>query len=263
MRTEVLADLCRQVELLSKTTGAFILRQRERTKTVEAKSYNNFVTQVDRASEKMFVDGLRQLLPEAGFITEENTATQQAEYRWVIDPLDGTTNFIHGVPCFCTSVALLHHDEPILGVIYEVNLDECFSAYRKGGAYCNGKSIHVSAAQTLPESLLATGFPYYDYGRMKPYLDLFADLMQHSRGLRRLGSAATDMAYVACGRFEAFYEYGLHPWDVAAGIILVKEAGGAVCDFSGGENYLFGTDIICGTKGVCAALAEKTKQYFP
>lgn len=261
MRTEVLADLCRQVELLSKTTGAFILRQRERV-TVETKSYNNFVTQVDRASEKMLVEGLRQLLPEAGFITEENTATEQAEYRWVIDPLDGTTNFIHGVPCFCTSVALLHHDEPILGVIYEVNLDECFSAFRKGGAYCNGKSIRVSNAQTLPESLLATGFPYYDYGRMKPYLDLFADLMQNSRGLRRLGSAATDMAYVACGRFEAFYEYGLHPWDVAAGIILVKEAGGEVCDFKGESNYLFGTDIICGTPGVCSALAEKTKKFF-
>ncbi|MCU0435298.1 MAG: inositol monophosphatase [Bacteroidia bacterium] len=261
-----LADLCATVQTISMRVGEFIRSQREVFKPgdVEEKSHNNLVSYVDKTAEQMFVDALAPLLPEAGFITEEDDQRATGtHYNWIIDPLDGTTNFVHGVPCYATSVALAENGVPVLGVIYEIGQDECFYGWRNGGCWCNGKRVHIAQTRELRRALLGTGFPYYDHGLLKPYLALFEDLLQNSTGLRRPGSAATDMAYVACGRFDAFYEYGLHSWDVAAGIILIEEAGGVVTDFEGKPNPLSGSRIVCGTPGVHAELLEKIKHYFP
>ena len=218
--------------------------QKLRSSDIEQKSFNNFVTYVDRESEALIVDRLGKLLPGSGFIAEESPELRQSELTWVIDPLDGTTNFIHGVPMYCVSIGLMQQSEVILGVIYEVNLKECFYTWRNAPSFKNNEIIRVSKTTRVSDSLFATGFPYHDYGRMDDYLDIFRHLMQHSRGVRRLGSAAADLAYVAAGRFDGFYEYGLSPWDVSAGALLVKNAGGRVSDFSGGENHIFGKEII-------------------
>jgi myo-inositol-1(or 4)-monophosphatase len=240
-------EICLKVCEIAKQAGAFIRAERNKivAHQVEVKSLNSLVTYVDKTSEKMLVEALQELLPDAGFITEEETINKKSEnLSWIIDPLDGTTNFIHGVPCFSVSIALMEEGKVVIGVIYEVNLDECFYAWKNGGAFLNGEKINVTTTKKLSDTLLATGFPYYDYERMQSYLKLLAELMEKTRGIRRLGSAATDLAYVACGRFDAFYEYSLHPWDVAAGVLIVQEAGGAVTDFEGGDNYIFGKEII-------------------
>ena len=233
------------------------------TEEIEEKSSNNFVTWVDKTSEIKLLKGLREILPGSGFIGEENTqGNHKADYTWIVDPLDGTTNFIHNIPLYCISIGLMHKDEIIVGVIYEINSKECFYAWKGGGAYLNGRRIAVSDTKSVKDALLATGFPYYDYGRLDEYLELFKHLMQHSHGLRRLGSAAADLAWVACGRFDAFYEYGLSPWDVAAGILLVKEAGGKVSDFKGGDNYLFGGEIIVANNHIFKELADIVSTFF-
>ena len=202
-------------------------------------------------------------MPEAGFIVEEKSiAEQQADYQWIIDPIDGTTNFVHGVPLFCISIALAFKNEVILGVIYNPMTEELFSAYKDGGAFLNGHPIQVSKAEKLEDSLIATGFPYDDFDREKQYLEILQKLMHQSRGIRRLGSAAIDLAYVADGRFDAFYEYGLNPWDVAAGICIVKEAGGNVCDFKGGDNMLFGEEIIATNGKIDHELIDLIKDSF-
>jgi myo-inositol-1(or 4)-monophosphatase len=242
------AQICDAVIDISKKTAIYI--QSERGKIVkdqvEVKGLNDFVTRVDKTSEKLIVDALEPLVKGAGFIAEENTKPKHGDiYNWIIDPLDGTTNFIHGVPCYCISIALMENDKIVVGVIYELNLQECFYAWKNGGAYLNGNKIHVSNATTLKNSLLATGFPYYDYKWLDEYLSLFKYFMKNTHGVRRLGSAAADMAYVAAGRFEGFYEYSLKPWDVAAGTIIISEAGGKVSDFSGNDNFIFGQQIVC------------------
>lgn len=211
----------------------------------------------------MIVDGLRPLIESAGFITEENTASVTGErYSWIIDPLDGTTNYIHGMPCFCISIALIDKEELVLGVVHELNFDECFYAWKDGGAFMNGEPIHVSKIQKLSDSLLATGFPYHDYGRMKPYMEVFDHFMRNTHGLRRLGSAAADLAYVACGRFEAFYEYGLNAWDVAGGAIIVQEAGGMVKDFSGGKDFVFGMEMVASNGFVGVEMLDVIRERF-
>ena len=242
-----LEHICEQVCRLAKTTGEFIKKEALNftLDKVEVKGENNFVTYIDKNSEDKLVKGLKAILPEAGFITEEGTvAEEKTRFRWVIDPLDGTTNFIHGLPPYAISIGLLDEEVPILGVIYEVTASECFYAWEGGKAYLNGKEIHVSLASTVSESLIATGFPYYDFSKVIDFMDTLNYFFVHSHGVRRIGSAATDLAYVACGRFDAFYEYSLHPWDVAAGAIIVKQAGGKVTDFSGNKNYIFGGEIV-------------------
>jgi myo-inositol-1(or 4)-monophosphatase len=260
-----LEAICRDVCTAARTTGAFIRAEQHKLKTdqVEVKSRNSLVTYVDKQSEEILVTALTPLIPGAGFITEEETTTIQGEtYNWVIDPLDGTTNFIHGIPCFAVSIGLIREGVPILGVIYEVNLDECFYAWEGSQAFLNDHPIQVSKAAKLEDSLIATGFPYYDHEREEEYLLLFRELMHNTRGLRRLGSAATDLAYVACGRFEAFYEYSLHPWDVCAGAFLVQQAGGRVCDFKGGTDYLFGKSIVAVNPGIFQEFMIKVGKYF-
>jgi myo-inositol-1(or 4)-monophosphatase len=197
------------------------------------------VSYVDKTAEIALVKGLRILLPEAGFVTEEKTATIAGEqYDWIIDPLDGTTNFIHGLPTYAISIALQCDGELVLGVVYEINRDECFSAWKNGGAYLNDKQISVSKASAIENTLLATGFPYYEFGRLDAYLAVLKELMQRCHGVRRIGSAAIDLAYVACGRFDGYFEFNLNSYDVAAGIVLVREAGGQVFDFTGGNNSI-------------------------
>ncbi|OFX50005.1 MAG: inositol monophosphatase [Bacteroidetes bacterium GWA2_30_7] len=239
--------ICSESIILIKNTGEFIRNQKDilSEKSVEVKGLHNYVTYVDKTAEKMLVDGLRKILPNSGFITEEETASHKnEEFIWVIDPLDGTTNYIHGLPPFAISVALMQNNKTVIGIIYEIMLDECFYAFEGGSAYLNGKQINVSKTEKVNNSLIATGFPYYNYARIKPFLSTLEFFMKNSHGIRRIGSAATDLAYVACGRFDSFYEYSLSPWDVAAGAFIVEKAGGKVSDFSGGNNYIFGKEII-------------------
>lgn len=245
--TSELAQIAEEVTFVAREAGAFILNERKgfSSSKVEKKGLNDFVSYVDKGAEKIIVARLKMLLPQAGFITEEGTEKRDANpLKWVIDPLDGTTNFIHGMPFYAVSIALLMENEPLIGVIYEINQDEMFTATNGGGAFLNGKAIHVSEATTVADSLLGTGFPYYDYHLLDQYLALFKHLMKHSHGIRRPGSAATDLAYVACGRFDGFYEYSLSPWDVAAGVLLVREAGGIVTDFQGEDEPIFSKQII-------------------
>jgi len=241
--------LCHKVVELSKEVGSFIKNERLKFSSdkIEIKGKNDLVSYVDKTSEERIVKRLSELIPESGFIAEEGTSTKKGEiYNWVIDPLDGTTNFIHGIPCFSISIALMRDQELVLGVIYEINLDECFYAWEGSKAYLNEKEIRVSSIHKLSDSLLATGFPYYDYHKLNEYMELFKHFMKNTHGLRRLGSAATDLAYVACGRFEGFYEYSLQPWDVAAGAFIVQQAGGKVTDFKGGKDFIFGKELVAG-----------------
>lgn len=258
-------NLCLRVCDIAKETGAFIREEAKKfkTSTVEVKGHNNFVSYVDKTSEQKLVTALSELLHEAGFIAEEGTSDKKGErFNWIVDPLDGTTNFIHGFPCYAISIALMENNKTVLGVIYEINQNECFYAWKDSDAFMNYNKITVSSTPTLKDSLLGTGFPYYDYGKMDAYLQLFRHFMQHSHGLRRPGSAATDLAYLACGRFDGFYEYSLAPWDVAAGAFIVQRAGGVVTDFSGGENYIFGKEIVAGNALVFQELQETVKRFM-
>jgi len=260
-----LHNICDGVCAIAQETGAYIRSQTgQLTKGhVESKGIHNFVTYVDKTAELQLVAALQKLLPEAGFIVEENTTDKKsADYHWVVDPLDGTTNFIHGLPVFCVSIALMHQSEVVVGVVYEINLDECFRAVKGHGAFLNDRPISVSAARSVNDTLLATGFPYYDFKRMNYYMELFTWCLRNSHGVRRLGSAAADLAYVACGRYGGYFEYSLSPWDVAAGSLLVAEAGGLVSDFSGGNNFIHGNEIIATNPYIYTELLHQVKLAF-
>ncbi|NOW93494.1 inositol monophosphatase family protein [Mucilaginibacter sp. SG564] len=260
-----LKNITEQVIEVSKQAGDFIRQERKtfNADKIEYKGLNDLVSYVDKTAEKLIVEGLKKILPEAGFITEEKTTTTVGErYNWIIDPLDGTTNFIHGIPSFSVSIALKEYDELVAGVVYEVNLDECFYAWKDGPAYFNGTEIRVSNNQTVANSLLATGFPYYDFGKQDAYIALFADLMKNCHGLRRLGSAAVDLVYTACGRFDAFYEYNLNSWDVAAGIVIVRQAGGEVVTFSGGSDVLEAREVVATNGKITGELVQYIQKYF-
>lgn len=260
-----LERITKRVEETARKAGKFILNERLKfsSEKIQIKGHNDFVSYVDKSAEQLIVDELKEILPVAGFITEEGTEKRDNNpLKWVIDPLDGTTNFIHGVPCFAVSIALIHEKEPMIGVVYEVNQHEMFSAWKNGGAFLNDLPMAVSSNGTVKDSLLGTGFPYYDYQYMEQYMELFKYLMQHSRGLRRPGSAATDLAYVASGRFDAFYEYSLSPWDVAAGVLLVREAGGIVTDFSGGDDAIFTKEIIAANNLVHEELLALVRRFM-
>jgi myo-inositol-1(or 4)-monophosphatase len=260
-----LEKLCMEAVRIARAAGSFIqMEAKEFTaKSVEYKGKNNLVSYVDKKAEDMIVIALSSLLSDAGFIAEENSERPRgAQYNWIIDPLDGTTNFVHGIPVYSTCIALMKDDEVLLGVVYEMNLDECFYAWKGGGAWLNGSRIHVSKTAKLSEALIATGFPYYDYALMTEYMKVFEYCMRNTHGIRRLGSAAVDIVYVACGRFEGFYEYGLNAWDVAAGVCIVKEAGGKVSDFSGGDNYIFGREIITSNAATYEEFLMVVKKEF-
>ncbi len=245
--------------------GKFIDAEQTKLTTdkVETKDIHNFVTYVDKNAEKQLVEKLGKLLPEAGFLTEEKTTTRKGDkYNWIIDPLDGTTNYIHGLRPVAISVALQRNDKTILGIVHEIGLNETFYAIENKQAQLNGKDIYVTDTQNIADALVATGFPYYDYDKLPEFMQTLEYFMQNSHGLRRLGSAATDLAYVACGRFEAFYEYSLSPWDVAAGAFIVEQAGGKVCDFSGGNNYIYGREIIATNSKIFNVFLHEIKKMM-
>lgn len=256
-------NLCIDVQKIAQRGAMYIQSQTFDASWLEVKSKNSFVSRVDKTTEGILVEALQRLLPEAGFLTEEETIVQpNKKLRWIIDPLDGTTNYIHGIPCYCVSIALEVEGVIVLGVVYEVNRNECFYAMKGGGAYLGQEKISVSKTKFLADSLLATGFPYYDFDQTSAYLNVLDHLMQQSRGIRRMGSACADLAYVACGRFDGFFEYSLHPWDVAAGSLLVQEAGGQCFDFKGGEDYIYGKSILCGNSLVLNELQKLIRDHF-
>jgi myo-inositol-1(or 4)-monophosphatase len=257
--TQQTIEIVRQAAAFIQQEAALFSRDK-----IEYKDLNNLVSYVDKEAEKLLVTGLSKILPEASFITEEGTTGQEPDptaLNWIIDPLDGTTNFIHGIPVYCVSVGLARGKELLSGVILEPSLNEVFYAWKGGGAWCNGKSIKVSKVESLQESLIATGFPYYKFEKQKRYMYILELLMQKTHGIRRMGAAAVDLAYVAAGRFDGFYEYNLNSWDMAAGVLLIQEAGGTVTDFNGGDNYLFGGDIIAASGGH-AELVETIRTNF-
>lgn len=249
--------LLREVINLSRSVGSFIKEEQVSEKEVEVKSKNSLVTYVDKTAEKRIVNKLSELIPQAGFIAEEGTSDKKGEeWNWIIDPLDGTTNFIHKLPCYSISIALMKNNEIVLGVVYEINNDECFYSIKGDAAYLNGEKIRVSPTGELKDTLIATGFPYHDYSKIDGYMKTLRYFMRETRGLRRMGSAAVDLVYVACGRFDGFYEYSLNPWDVAAGAFIVQQAGGVVSDFKGGNNFLFGKEIVASSSNISNTFSE-------
>ena len=247
-----------EVVKIATRTGAFIRHeglQFDHSK-IQEKGLNNFVSYVDMEAEKMIVQTLKFTLPEAGFITEEGTETKKADrYNWVIDPLDGTTNFMHGLPPYSVSIALLENNVPVLGVVYIISSDECYHAVKGGGAFCDRKKIEVSKVSEFKDGLYITGMPYTNFEKLDKYWEIFGHFMKKTHGIRRLGSAAADLAYVASGKAEGFFEKGLNPWDVAAGVIIVLEAGGMITDYKGGDDFIFSNEIIAG----CAVQPEMQK----
>ena len=257
-----LPKLLESVIEISREVGQFLKNEQSKIRKSEIEfkgRSNDLVSRADKEAEQMFVGLLSELLPGAGFIAEEGTSTKIGEiYNWIIDPLDGTTNYLYGIPCYCTSVALQKDGELILGVIYDPSMDECFAAEKGKGAFLNGEPIRVSDQENLEESLIVMGFPYDNRGRQRDYIEILLAINTDSRGMRRLGSAALDMAYVACGRFEAFYEYGLSDWDVAAGAVIIREAGGVVTGFKNEVDFLECQTLVGANRG----LHERLLPYF-
>jgi myo-inositol-1(or 4)-monophosphatase len=257
--------ICREIEKAVRETGLFIRKESEvfNISRTEIKGLHDLVSYVDKESEEMLVERLGSILPEAGFLAEEGTSSKKGlKYCWVIDPLDGTTNFVHGVHPYSISVALTEDNEPVAGVIFEVGGNELFSSWKDGGAWLNNSPVHVSGASSLSESLVATGIPYSDFGRLEKYMNSLTHFCRTTHGIRRFGSAAIDLAYVACGRFEVFYEYGLKPWDIAAGTLMVREAGGCVSDFSGNEKLLTGSEIVAANNLVFTEFLENVSKFM-
>ncbi|MBN2665816.1 MAG: inositol monophosphatase [Bacteroidales bacterium] len=260
-----LKALCGEIEIAARQAGEFILKESATfdARNTEIKGLNNFVTYVDKGSEKMLIEKLAPLIPEAGFIAEEGTSVKKGKkFNWIIDPLDGTTNFLHGVHPFAVSIGLMEDDEVIAGVVHEPGWNETFTAWKDGGSYLNGKRINVSPVPSLSGALVATGFPYNLFDRLDPYMDLLKYLVRNTQGVRRLGSAAIDLAYVACGRYDLFYEYDLKIWDIAAGMLIVREAGGRFSDFSGKIAGLDGSETLASNAFIYNEILEIIRSFM-
>ncbi|TVR83682.1 MAG: inositol monophosphatase [Saprospirales bacterium] len=213
--------------------------------SVEFKGRNDLVSDIDRKAQEMLVVKLAKLMPGSGFLTEEDiTEDEIKEFTWVIDPLDGTTNYVHGLPIFSVSVSLKLQDRVVMGAIAEPNLNEVFTAYLGGGARLNGRPIRTSKTVEIGSALIATGFPYRDFSQLGSYLELLNYFLVKTRGVRRLGSAAIDLAYTAAGRFDGFYEYGLNEWDVSAGTLILSEAGGKVSCWNDSPQFVTNKTIL-------------------
>lgn len=257
----------KEVNRICKEVGRFIELEQTRlsSQNVEVKGHNNFVTYVDKAAETLIIGELRSLISDADFLAEENTSEdvqKNGDYRWIIDPIDGTTNFIHGVPCYSISIALEERGEIVAGTVYDVVNKECFWSCKNESAFLNEKEIKVSKRAKLEDSLLVTGFPYRHGTALDQWMELFKYFLKNSHGVRRLGSAALDLAYVAAGRFEAFYEYGLSPWDVAAGSFIVKQAGGQVTDFQLGDQFIHGKQLLSSNGHVHLEIQKLLVEYL-
>ena len=227
---------------------------------VRSKRQNDFVTRVDHAAEEAIIDVVRKAYPDHAILAEESGTTEgKAEYEWIIDPLDGTTNFIHGFPQYCVSIGIRHRGALAHGVVYDPNRNELFTASKGRGAFLNDRRIRVSKCLRLGDALVGTGFPFREVERVDRYVKQFRSIIVSTAGLRRAGAAALDLAYVACGRLDAFWEMGLSAWDMAAGALLIQEAGGLVGDLRGDDGYLESGEIACATPKVFPALLEALK----
>jgi myo-inositol-1(or 4)-monophosphatase len=224
---------------------------------VRSKRANDFVTQVDQAAEQAIIDTVRKAYPDHGFLAEESGASgEKAEHVWIIDPLDGTTNFIHGFPQYCVSIGVQHRGGLAHAVVYDPNRNELFTASKGGGAFLNDRRIRVSPQIKLGDALVGTGFPFKELERLELYSRQLQHMMKNCAGVRRAGAAALDLAYVACGRLDAFWELGLSPWDMAAGVLLITEAGGLVGDLQGEQTFMESGDIIAATPKLFPPLLE-------
>ena len=224
---------------------------------VRTKRMNDFVTKVDHAAEEAILEIVRKAYPDHAVLAEESGAAEgKAEYQWIIDPLDGTTNFIHGFPQYAVSIGIKHRDALAHGVIYDPVKNELFTASKGRGAFLNDRRIRVSKCLRLGDALVGTGFPFKEVERIELYTKQLKNLMQKSAGVRRAGAAALDLAYVACGRLDAFWELGLSPWDMAAGALMIQEAGGLVGDTRGDDGFMESGEIACATPKIYPTLLE-------
>jgi myo-inositol-1(or 4)-monophosphatase len=225
--------------------------------TVEQKAQNDFVSEVDRAAEQAIIEVLKDAYPQHSILAEESGLSETlSEYQWIIDPLDGTTNFLHGFPQYCVSIALSVKGVVNHGVIFDPTRNDLFTASKGGGAFLNDRRIRVSKTLQLKDSLIGTGFPYKEFSQFDRYIGMFKEVTQKSAGVRRPGAAALDLAYLACGRYDGFWEMGLSPWDVAAGGLMIKEAGGLITDFSGEEGFMDNGNVVAATPKVFPALLK-------
>lgn len=248
----------------ARSAGNLIMRYVDRVDTlsVTAKKRNDFVSEVDRLAEEEIMRILRKAYPSHGILAEETGIQEGDEYVWVIDPLDGTTNFLHGFPQFAVSIALKHKGRIEQGVVYDPLRQELFTATRGTGAQLNDRRLRVSRQTGLEGALLGTGFPFKMQQHLDTYLATFKALFPQTAGIRRAGAASLDLAYVASGRLDGFWEIGLNEWDMAAGILLVQEAGGIVGDFSGGHEFLATGNIITGNPKVFAAIVKAIQPHL-
>lgn len=233
--------------------------------TVHSKGHNDFVSEVDKMAEEAIVDVLHNAYPQHGFLAEEGTASEinsKAEQKWIIDPLDGTTNFLHGFPQYCISIALATQNQVQHAVVFDPVRNDLFTASRGSGAYLNDRRIRVSRRVYLRDTLIGTGFPFRDSTTVNTYLEMMGALFRSTAGLRRPGAAALDLAYVAAGYYDGFFELGLQPWDVAAGSLLVQEAGGLINDFHDNDNFLFGGEVIAANPKIFAQLFNLLSPYL-
>ena len=243
----------------ARRAGAIINRASQDigTLTVKSKNYNDFVSEVDVAAERVIIDTLKDAYPDHGFLGEESGSSEhQSDFIWIIDPLDGTTNFLHNFPQYCVSIALQHKGEITQAVIYEPNRNDLYTATKGRGAFLNDKRIRVSKSDKLQQSLIGTGFPFRDFKHLDTYLAMFKSMLQKTSGIRRPGSAALDLAYVANGSLDAFWEIGLSPWDIAAGALLVQEAGGIISNLNGKEGWLESGNVLAASPKIYDAMVE-------
>lgn len=249
----------------AKQAGAIIIDNLGRLSVydIRSKQASDYVTSIDVASENMIKQVISNRFPDHVIQAEESHLSEgDGLYRWIVDPLDGTTNFIHGYPQFSVSIGIERRGEIIVGVVFDPMRDELFTAVKDKGAFLNGKSLRVSEVTDLGDALLSTGFPFRNKDMINPYLDLFRRLFNRISDMRRAGSAALDLAYLAAGRCDGFFELGLSPWDIAAGSILIREAGGVISDFSGRDDFLNTGNVIAGTPLVHAGMLEEVREVF-
>ncbi len=230
---------------------------------VQDKSFNDFVTEVDRAAEAAIIDILHEAYPQHAILAEESGATGTSDFVWIIDPLDGTTNFLHGLPQYAVSIALAERGVPTQAVVYDPTRNELYTASRGVGAYLNDRRLRVSKRLKLREALIGTGFPFREFAHIDTYLAVLRDLMGTCAGVRRPGAAALDLAYVAAGRYDGFFEIGLKPWDIAAGALLITEAGGLVGDLEGENRHLQSGDILAGNPRIFGQLVQTVAPHLP
>ena len=248
----------------ARKAGSIITRSLEHVDVLEVatKSKNDFVSEVDRRAEQAIIETLHRAYPDHGILAEESGSQAGDEYQWVIDPLDGTTNFIHGFPQFAVSIALRRKARLEQAVVYDPVSQELYTASRGGGAQLNGRRIRVSKRRGLEGALLGTGFPFKQQHHLDAYLGTFKALFTDTAGIRRAGAASLDLAYVAAGRMDGFWEIGLSPWDMAAGVLLVQEAGGLVGDFAGGHDFMQTGNVVAGTPKVFKAILQHIRPHL-